>query len=190
MRLSLFANAALAPILTPLSALSPHETSTVLLSSIPSEARRQLRTASQNAFGPDALLLLDGMDLLSEDGWQNGDIPLIVPNVHHVVALLLGSDDAYRHLFSFYDGSLCWFLPGTHQEFFCSPQADCQALCYLTDTQMDLPDKSLKARTIAQLQQWDYLEAPCNFSLLESLLGGQWETENTMIFGPGELVQL
>ena len=160
MRLSLFANAALAPILTPLSALSPHETSTVLLSSIPSEARRQLRTASQNAFGPDALLLLDGMDLLSEDGWQNGDIPLIVPNVHNVVALLLGSDDAYRHLFSFYDGSLCWFLPGTHQEFFCSPQADCQALCYLTDTQMDLPDKSLKARTIAQLQQCDYLEAP------------------------------
>lgn len=190
MRLSLFANAALAPILTPLLALSPHETSFVILDSTPSEARRRLRTASENAFGPDALLLLDGVDLLSEDGWQNGDIPLIVPRVHNTAALVLGSDHAYRHLFSFYDGNLCWFLPGAHQEFFCSPQADCQALCYLADTQMDLPDKSLKARMIAQRQEWDYLEAPCDFSLLESLLGGQWGTESALVFGPGEMVHI
>lgn len=187
MRISLLANAALLPILQPLRAISPHETELTVLSEFPAQARRQLRAAAETACRCDALLLLDGADLLPESGWRNGEIPLVVPRVHNAASLLLGGDGEFRRLFTLYDGGLCFFPPGARRELCCGPQADCQALCALLATQLDLPD-GLEARAIARYNGWDYFERDCDFSLLESLLGGQWPHSDALVFSPGETV--
>lgn len=188
MKLSLLANAALSSMLEQLRALSPHATELRLLSSNASEARREVRAAAESACHCDALLLLDGYDLLSETGWQNGDVPLVVPRVHNIAALLLGGNDEYRRLFAMYDGGICWFLPSASREYCPGAPEDCQALCALTCTQLDIPDSTLAARAIAKYNNWDYMEHGCDFSLLESLMGGQWPVNNAAVFAPGALV--
>lgn len=188
MRLSLLANAALAPIIEPLRALSPHRTDLHVLSDRPRDARRQLRIIAETAFHCDALLLLDGYDLLPESGWHNGAVPLVVPRVHNAAALLLGGDHEYRRLYRLYDGGLSWFIPGAQGEYCPSPRGDCQALCALTGTQLDLPDSTLAARAVSQYNGWDYLEQSCDLTLLESLLGGQWPARDAVIFPPEALV--
>lgn len=188
MRLSLLANAALTPIIEPLRALSPHGTDLHILSDRPRDARRQLRVAAETAFHCDALLLLDGYDLLPESGWHNGAVPLIVPRVHNAAALLLGGDDEYRRLYRLYDGGLSWFIPGALREYSPGPREDCQALCALTGTQLDLPDSTLAARAVSQYNGWDYLEQSCDLTLLESLLGGQWPVRDAVVFSPEAFV--
>lgn len=188
MRLSLLANAALASIIEPLRALSPHETNLRILSDRPRDARRQLRIAAETAYHYDALLLLDGFDLLPASGWHNGAVPLVVPRVHNAAALLLGGEDKYRRLYRLYDGGISWFIPGAPGEYSPGPREDCQALCALTCTQLNLPDSTLAARAVSQYNGWDYLEQSCDLSLLESLLGGQWPLRDAVVFAPEALV--
>lgn len=185
MRLSLLANAALTPIIEPLRALSPHETALTFLSDQPRTARRQLRAAAESAFGFDALLLLDGADLLPDTEWRNGESALVIPRVHNVIGLLLGGDEEYRRLFRFYDSAPAWFIPGADREYCPGPREDCQALCALDATQLELPDSVLAARAVARYNNWDYMERSCDFSLVESLLGGEWDASDCMVFAPG-----
>lgn len=188
MKLSLLANAALSPIIELLRALSPHETTLTLLSDQPRTARRQFRAAAESAYGSDAVLLLDGTDLLPEADWRNGSTPLVVPRVHNAAALLLGGNDEYRRLFRAYDGGIAWFIPGARREYCPGPREDCQVLCALGGTQLELPDSALAARAVARYNNWDYFDHPCDFSLIESLLGGEWPVQDAIVFAPGALV--
>lgn len=188
MKLSLLVTAAMKPLAEALLQNTLHTPHWMILSDDFATARRQIHRAATEAHGTDALLLLEGYDLLPDFMWENGDVPLVVPKLHTLAGLLLGNEDKYRSLFLSYDGGLCWFLPSAHREYSPTPPDDCQALCHLTVTQLPGSDDTLRARAIAQYREWDYLEESCDLSLLESLLGGQWG--NAYVFAPGETVCL
>ena len=188
MTLTLLADAALRPYLEQLIPYSPHDFRIVYLSSTPPGRQRQIAHLLETTGDCDAIVLLDGVDLIPEDGWQAGEIPLILPNVHNMIALLLGGRTAYRRLFEQYQGGICWALPGQRTEHCTTVREDCHLLCLLADAQLNLPDDSVYAQMIAQYNNWDFIRVPTNLSLLESLLGGNWSGTDYLVVQPGEVI--
>lgn len=186
MKLFVLSNAVLQPYLNKMLPQSPHHTDVCYLVGSPHERRTQLRAHIAGAAHYDAVVLLDGTDLLPEQGLAAGELPLVMPRVHTVIDLLLGGARAYRQLFSEYDGGICWFLPGARQELCLSPREDCQCLCYLADTQLFLRDSELTARAVAQYNDWDFRAVQTDLSLLETLLFGGWNSPDILTALPQE----
>lgn len=175
MTLSLLANKLLRPYLEQLTPLCPNQLDVTYLSEQPAQRQAQIARHLQSTVGYDAVVLLEGTDLIPEEGWQVGATSLVMPDVHNVAALLLGGADAYRRLFERCGGGVCWMFPGARQELHAGHPDDCQTLCLVTDTQFALPDTTLYAQTIAHYHGWDFIRTPSELSLLESLLCGGWQ---------------
>ena len=189
MKLLLITCPPLAPYLERMLPQIPHQSEICLLPEDLCQNPTAVRDKLAGAKGCDAAVLLPGACVVPEEGLRAGEIPLVLPRVHNSVSLLLGSAAAYRRLYSFYDGKLCWSLPESNRELFLScPAAECQALCYLADTTLGLHDTSLSARIIAQHNDWDFFHAEGDLSLLSRLLAGDWLGEDILLVRPGETV--
>lgn len=187
MTLSLLVNTDLRPCVEKLLPLCPHTIQLHFLSKDLYEARRQIRHALAQSEGFDAVVLLDGLDLLPSAPWENGAAPLVIPRVHDAAALLLGAV-TYRALFDRYDGGICWMLPGMTHPFFTTPEEDCQVLCHIVDLQLSIPDTEPEARSVCRYHNFDYIRAAGDCSLLESLLGGGHDLQDAVVFAPYSMV--
>ncbi|MEM1485238.1 hypothetical protein V6615_10200 [Oscillospiraceae bacterium PP1C4] len=141
-----------------------------------------------NAHDYDAIVCADGAAVVCDQGLTAGEIPLVFPRVHNCISLLLGSAQAYRGLFSRFDGQLCWALPNAESILTFIPSADCTCLCYLADTLLGLRDSSLSARTAAQENGWDYFHVESDVLLLKRLLRGDWDGDDILVVPKNESV--
>lgn len=188
MKLFLLASSPLRPYFERLLPDCPHEVDTFYLPLLQSDDSAQLQQLIDAAQGYDAVLLPDGMAMLSEEGVTAGSCPLVVARVHNCISLLLGSPDSYRGLFAHFNGELCWATPVHEQPLSFIPKSDCACLCYLADTQLMLPDGSLSARKLAQANSWDYFQTESDLSLLSSMLSGDWDRSDILVAQTGQQI--
>ncbi|MCI8649509.1 MAG: DUF1638 domain-containing protein [Anaerotruncus sp.] len=183
MRFFLVSHPALQPVLERLVPQTAHQIDLCF-----PETSAQLPELLRQTQGYDAILLPDGASVLNEQALAATDVPLVLPRVHNCAALLLGGADAYRALFTQYNGAVCFAVAEALETLHFSPAADCNCLCYLADTALGVADGSIQARLTARVNGWDYFNREINYHLLEQLLCGNWEEEQLLVVPRGMAV--
>lgn len=191
MKLFVFARPCLQQYLEKLLPNCPHEVDFLWLpEQSDSELEPMLQEQLAQAKGYDAVILADGGSLLPENGLTSPHAPLVIPRVHNAVSLILGGSEPYRRLFDEFGGAIAWYLPGADSELLDCSQSECACLGYLADTQLILNDDSLKARALAQQNNWDYFNVETDYSLMTALLNGNWDDAKIAVVPSGVCANL
>ncbi len=167
----------------------------------------------------DAILLGYGLCSHGIVGLRSQKYPLIIPRGHDCITFFLGSKERYRTLFDARSGGSYWYtagwcenvmMPGrrrteaeynhylekygeenaaylmeTEQKWY----KEYKAAIYIGNPDDGFPDYSGETREAAEFLGWEYVEEPADLSLLEDLIGGNWDPGRFLIVPPGQTIR-